>query len=123
MLRFSIQQAEQDGIERSADSVLAALLASQGFEDISPDLVRRATDRHFALEGDLRAPATGAAALLAELKRRLSGRHSVQHHRRALGAALDRWHGFRPYVDTVVVSDEIGIRKPRPESSWRPSIA
>jgi HAD superfamily hydrolase (TIGR01509 family) len=116
MLRFSIQQAERDGIERPADSVLAAVLASQGFADISPDLVRRAADCHFSLEGGLRAPATGAAALLAELKSagyrvgilsNTIGGHWVQH-----------WtdtHGFRPYVDAVVVSDEIGIRKPRPE--------
>jgi HAD superfamily hydrolase (TIGR01509 family) len=115
-LRASIHQAERDGIERSADSVLARLLASQGFENIPPDLVRRAADRHFAVEDGLRTPATGAVALLADIRAagyrvgilsNTIGGHWVQH-----------WtdtHGFRPYVDAVVVSDEIGIRKPRPE--------
>jgi HAD superfamily hydrolase (TIGR01509 family) len=115
-LRSSIQQAERDGTERSAESVLAKLLLSQGFEDIPPDLVRRAADRHFAVEDGLRSPATGAVALLSELRAagyrigilsNTIGGHWVRH-----------WtdtHGFRPYVDAVVVSDEIGIRKPRPE--------
>jgi len=116
MLRFSIQQAERDGIERSADSVLSTVLASQGFEDISPDLVRRAADRHFAVEDGLRAPATGAMALLSELK---AAGYRVGILSNTIGGHwVQRWtdtHGFRPYVDTVVVSDEIGIRKPRPE--------
>jgi HAD superfamily hydrolase (TIGR01509 family) len=116
MLRFSIQQAERDGIERSADSVLSTLLASQGYEDISPDLVRRAADRHFAVEDGLRAPATGAATLLAELK--VAGYRVGILSNTIGGHWVQYWtdtHGFRPYIDTVVVSDEIGIRKPRPE--------
>jgi HAD superfamily hydrolase (TIGR01509 family) len=116
MLRSSVRQAETDGIERSAEVVLAMLLASQGHDDLSSELIRRATDRYFTVEDGLRAPATGAAVLLSELKAagyrvgilsNTIGGHWVQH-----------WtdtHGFRPYVDAVVVSDEIGIRKPRPE--------
>ena len=116
MLRSSVRQAETDGIERSAEVVLTMLLASQGHDDLSSELIRRATDRYFTVEDGLRAPATGAAVLLSELKAagyrvgilsNTIGGHWVQH-----------WtdtHGFRPYVDAVVVSDEIGIRKPRPE--------
>ena len=116
MLRFSIQQAERDGIECSAEEVLVMLLASQGYDDLSPDLIRRATDRYFAVEDSLRAPATGAAALLAELK--ASGYRVGILSNTIGGRWVQHWtdtHGFRPYVDAVVVSDEIGIRKPRPE--------
>ena len=92
MLRFSIQQAEQDGIERSADSVLAALLASQGFEDISPDLVRRAADRHFALEGDLQhaGDRRGGAPGRAQ-NRRLSVSILSNTIGGYMGEALDRY--------------------------------
>ncbi len=118
-LRSSIQQAESDGIERSADDVLFALLASQGCPDPAPDLIRRATDRYFVVEDGQRAPAAGAVALLAELK---AAGYGVGILSNTIGGRwVRRWvdaHGFHPYVDAVTVSDEIGIRKPRPEIFW-----
>ena len=116
-LRFANKQADRDGNERPADHVLAALLVSQGYADLGDDFIRDAADHYFAVEDALRAPASGAVSLLAELKGagyRLAvlsntyGGRWVQHW-------ADRF-GFRPYLDAVVTSDEIGIRKPRPEA-------
>lgn len=116
MLRFSIQQAERDGNERTAEEVLALLLASQGVEAPDPALIRRATDAYFAVEDGWRAPASGAAALLAELK---TAGYRVGILSNTIGGRwVQYWtdsHGFRPYVDAVITSDAIGIRKPRPE--------
>ncbi len=116
MLRFSIQHAEQDGLERPAEDVLALLLTSQGCASPHPEFLRRATDCYFSVEDGWRAPATGAAALLAELK---AAGYRVGILSNTIGGRwVQRWtdaHGFRPYVDTVITSDEIGLRKPRPE--------
>ena len=116
MMRFSIQQAERDGYERTAEEVLALLLASQGHESPDPELIRRATDAHFAVEDGWRGPATGAATLLADL-------HGAGYRVGILSNTIGgRWvqhwtdrYGFRPYVAAVVTSDAVGIRKPRPE--------
>ncbi len=115
-LRFSIQRAEEDGIEQSAEELLAQLLAAQGHANIPTDQLFQATDRYFAVEDGLRKPATGATALLAALK---AAGYRVGILSNTFGGRwVQRWtdsHGFRPYVDTVVTSDALGIRKPRPE--------
>ncbi len=116
MLRSSIQHAERDGIECSAEDVLSLLLASQGYTNPDRDFLRRATDCYFRVEDGWRVPARGAAALLAELK---AAGYRVGILSNTIGGRwVQHWtdgHGFRPYVDTVVTSDEIGVRKPRPE--------
>ncbi|MDQ1301978.1 MAG: pyrimidine 5-nucleotidase [Chloroflexota bacterium] len=115
-LRFSIQRAEEDGREQSAETLLAQLLAAQGHVGLSADQLVAATDRYFAVEDGLRQPATGATALLAALK---GAGYRVGILSNTFGGRwVQRWtdtHGFRPYVDTVVTSDALGIRKPRPE--------
>lgn len=122
-LRFAVQQAERDGNERPADDVLAALLASQGYTDLTEDFIRDAADHYFAAEDARRAPAAGAAALLAELQRAgyrlavLSNTHG--------GRWVQYWiarFGFRPCLDAVITSEEIGIRKPHP-AAFRAALA
>jgi putative hydrolase of the HAD superfamily len=115
-LRASIHQAEADGIERPADDVLTGLLAQLGQDHLSPAFVQAASDRFFAVEDAARRPATGAVALLAELKR--AGYRLGLLSNTIIGRWVQRWvdqYGFRAYLDAVVTSDEIGFRKPRPE--------
>jgi putative hydrolase of the HAD superfamily len=115
-LRASIQRGEKDGREQSAEALLAELLAADGHADLPADLLIAATDRYFTVEDGLRVPATGATALLADLK---AAGYRVGILSNTFGGRwVQRWtdtHGFRPYVDTVVTSDALGIRKPRPE--------
>jgi HAD superfamily hydrolase (TIGR01509 family) len=113
--RFAVQQADRDGNERPADDVLAALLVSQGYADLNDGFIRDATDRYFAVEDALRAPASGAVPLLAEL--RSAGYRLAVLSNTYGGRWVQHWadcFGFRPYLDAVVTSDEIGIRKPHP---------
>lgn len=115
-LRASIQRGEKDGREQSAEELLAELLAGQGHVDLPADLLIAATDRYFAVEDGLRGPATGAVELLAELK--AAGYRIGILSNTFGGRWVQRWtdsHGFRPFVDAVVTSDALGIRKPQPE--------
>jgi FMN phosphatase YigB (HAD superfamily) len=117
MLRFAVQHAERDGIERTADDILAALLASQGYADLTPDFIGQAMDIYFGAEDAVRAPATGALSALAEL--RAAGYRLAVLSNTISGQWVQRWtdrFGFRPYLDAVVTSDAIAIRKPRPEA-------
>lgn len=116
-LRFANQQANRDGYERPADDVLAALLVSQGYGDLGGEFIRDAADRYFAVEDALRAPATGAVTLLADLKS--AGYRLAVLSNTYGGRWVQRWadrFGFQPYLDAVVTSDGIGIRKPHPEA-------
>ncbi|MCX6031457.1 MAG: HAD family hydrolase [Chloroflexi bacterium] len=117
MLRFANQLADREGVERPAGATLVALLTSQGYDDADPALVRVATDCFFGAEDAVRAPASGAVELLAELK--------AAGYRLGLlsNTITDRWvqrwadqFGFRPYLDVVATSEALGYRKPRREA-------
>lgn len=115
--RFANRQAEQDGFERPAEQTLAALLASQGYPDLPPAIIRQAADRFFAVEDSQRAPASGAVTLLSALR-------AAGYRLGILSNTItDRWvqhwadaFGFRSQVDVVATSEEMGYRKPRREA-------
>lgn len=115
-LRASIQRGEQDGREQSAEEMLAGLLAGYGYSGLSDAWLSAATDRYFMVEDGLRGPAPAAVAVLAALK---AAGYRVGILSNTFGGRwVQRWtdsHGFRPFVDAVVTSDALGIRKPRPE--------
>ncbi len=115
-LRRANRHGDTEGIEFSAETVLAELLAAQGHDYFSADRLMAATDCYFTVEDGLRVPAPGAVDLLAALK--LAGYRVGILSNTPGGRWVQRWidsHGFRPYVDIVVTSDMLGIRKPRPE--------
>ena len=124
MLRTAVRQADHDGAERSADDTLSAWLGSQDCSDprgssfaLDVRFVRQATDCYFSAEDAARAVAPGAVSLLAKLKA-LGYRVALLSNTNG-GRWVHKWSdrfGFRPYVDAVITSDEIGYRKPRPEA-------
>ncbi len=115
-LRRANRRGETEGVEVSAEALLAELLAAQGYDHCNVDWLTAATDCYFTVEDGLRVPAPGAVELLAALK--AAGYRVGLLSNTPGGRWVQRWtdsHGFRPYVDVVITSDALGIRKPRPE--------
>lgn len=116
-LRATIQQADRSGIEQQVTRTLAQHLAEHTCPIPDDAVLAQALDRYFAAEDALRAPATSAQAVLAELAG--AGYRLALLSNTIGGRWVQYWvdqFGFRPYLAAVVTSDALGYRKPRAEA-------
>ncbi len=109
--------AEKEAREITADLSLRRTLEDLGLEAPHEDVLGRATDEYFTAEVELMRPMPGAADLLESLAARglrigmLSNATSGRYVREVV-----RILGWSGRFDPLVVSADIGIRKPRAEA-------
>jgi len=110
-----LKQSRQDGKETHNRFWISEALASQGHH-VHPDDARiaRAVDAYFSAFLDFSHPLPGTQEMLANLAERyLLGLLSNFTHAPAARKIIDGV-GLTPYFETVLISGELGYRKPHP---------
>lgn len=111
------KRADESGDEIPASVSLLETLRDMGAPEVAPETVAPALGRFFSAEEDLLQEIPGAGATLRALEERgitlalLSNATDGDYIRRAV-ARFGWGERFRP----LVVSSDIGVRKPRPEA-------
>jgi len=111
-----MEKARKDGRETRNRFWISEALQSLGFE-VTPDDTRvsRAVDSYFALFYPSSRVIPGTAELLKKLNSRYRlGLLSNFTHAPAARELLSR-AGIARFFDVILISDELGLRKPRPE--------
>jgi HAD superfamily hydrolase (TIGR01509 family) len=107
------ERAYGEGRELPTVERFGRLAAALGFED--PELPARLTDIHMGMIEALARTPSHHAALLARLRGRVRvGLCSNFSHSPTALSILES-AGLRPHFDALVISHDVGLRKPRPE--------
>lgn len=108
-------QREIDWVEHSIESILRVVLAGAGYPDLPDAIVRQVlrrmyavTEAHWRLEAD-------ALSTLAELKRQGYRLGLISNAANAEDVyTMLQQHQLEPYLEQVLISVEVGRRKPHP---------
>ncbi len=116
-LRRSLWARSRDEqVEYSADYALVTLLAQLGYEDVSEDLVERAMNTFFSFEESHWQAYPDSEAILCELSERGYRLALISNatYDPLIQRLVDKG-GLRRWLDVVLSSAGVGIRKPRAE--------
>ena len=103
-------------LERSTTSLLQGVLNTFGYEEISSDILRRSLKRFYSVSETHWQPMPALHAVLGELSdegRRIgliSNAGDVENVQRLIDKVE-----IRSYLDPIIISSAIGIRKPHPK--------
>ncbi len=105
---------ESDFIEVTTAFVLRQVLAESGHAEVSDEVVRRALERMYRLTEDHWSPMPGVHEVLGALRRDFRlGLISNAGNEANVHRLIDR-AGLRPYLDPILISAAVGLRKPNP---------
>lgn len=108
-------QRQSNQLERTTASLLQESLSSFGYEEISPDILRRGLKRFYSVSETHWQPMPALHAVLDELRDegRLLGLISNAGDAENVRRLIDKVE-IRDYFDPIIISAAIGIRKPDP---------
>jgi putative hydrolase of the HAD superfamily len=108
-------QRQTNLIERSTASLLQESLSSFGYEEISPDILRRGLKRFYSVSETHWQPMPALHEVLDELQDegRMLGMISNAGDAENVQRLIDKVE-IRDYFDPIIISAAIGIRKPDP---------
>jgi 2-haloalkanoic acid dehalogenase type II len=112
----NFKKAEVELREYTAEESLAQILSQVGITKLSQDILETAVDAFFAPEEELYPVFPEVPEVLTELKNRgykLAIVSNATSGRLIRKAAADR--GLAKYFETIIVSADIGYRKPHPK--------
>lgn len=114
-MEASLRQRQEDHVERPAGLVLRSVLRQAGISDVSDDLIRRALQEMFVISEAHWVLMPDAHAVLQDLQRRslllgmISNASDTDDVNRLIDAA-----DLRGFFDPILISAEVGKRKPDP---------
>ncbi|NPV86446.1 MAG: HAD family hydrolase [Anaerolineae bacterium] len=114
-LRLYYREREADFIEDTTEYVLHSLLRGYGYRQIDPRHLRQALNEMYAVTENHWYAEQDAVPTLARLQNEgyhitlISNAADAQDVHRLVDKA-----GLRPYLELVLISAEVGIRKPHP---------
>ena len=108
-------QRQSNQLERSTASLLQETLSAFGYEELSPDILKRGLKRFYSVSETHWQPMPALHAVLDELQDegRMLGLISNAGDAENVQRLIDKVE-IRNYFDPIIISAAIGIRKPDP---------